>query len=205
MLKGYFLAPKTYSYYLNDNKCVMRFKGPAKNMVDPEWYISQLNNPSRTEQIMVTRDFMIDWHSLNIFKKERLHRLGITLGTKREPVFHREKFVGTEPIHIEDLSSLDNVGKTIIKSIKKYIIQLKNENQILGEKLAQKEREIEKKELLFDGVDEISDTTSDSDSDSDSNNPNLEDKHSQEQEKQLMPKEQINNLVKKRIKDLDDP
>ena len=41
------------------------------------------------------------------------------------------------------MSSLDHIGKQIIKSLRNQIIQLQTENNILQQKLAQKEREIE--------------------------------------------------------------
>ena len=41
ILNGYFLAPKAYCYFQIDGKNVVRFKGPAKNLVNPEWFESQ--------------------------------------------------------------------------------------------------------------------------------------------------------------------
>lgn len=48
----------------------------------------------------------------------------------------------TDPIDIKDLSCLDHIGKLIIKSLRNNLILLQTENNILNEKLSQKEREI---------------------------------------------------------------
>jgi hypothetical protein len=85
----------------------------------------------------VESNFRIDWHTLNIIKKDTLVRLGIKLGVKRIPVYHRDVWIDTDPIDIKDLSGLDHIGKLIIKSLR-----LQTENQILSEKLSQKEREM---------------------------------------------------------------
>lgn len=145
VMKGYFLAPKSYYYYTIDGKNVLKYKGPAKNQVNPEWFELQYADPSRTDQVPVVANFRIDWHTLNIIKKDTLVSLGIKLGTKRIPVYHRDVWVDTEPIDIKDLSCLDHIGKQIIKSLRNDVIQLQKENQILNEKLAQKEREIAEK------------------------------------------------------------
>ena len=145
VMKGYFLAPKSYFYIAIDSTNVLKYKGPAKNQVYPEWFESQYADPSRTELVPVEANFRIDWHTLNIIKKDTLVRLGITLGTKRRPVYHREVWVDTDPIDIKDLSRLDHIGKQIIKSLRNDLIQLQTENNILNEKLSQKEREIDER------------------------------------------------------------
>ena len=142
VMKGYFLAPKSYFYIAIDGTNVHKFKGPAKNLVNPEWFELQYADPSRTEVVPVEANFRIDWHTLNIIKKETLVRLRIQLGTKRIPVYHRDVWVDTDPIDIKDLSCLDHIGKQIIKSLRNDVIQLQIENDILNEKLSQKEREI---------------------------------------------------------------
>lgn len=142
VMKGYFLAPKSYFYIAIDGTNVLKYKGPAKYQVYPEWFESQYADPSRTELVPVEANFRIDWHTLNIIKKDTLVRLGIKLGTKRIPVYHRDVWVDTDPIDIKDLSSLDHIGKQIIKSLRNDVIQLQTENNILNEKFSQKEREI---------------------------------------------------------------
>lgn len=114
-------------------------------MVSPKWFESQYADPSRTEQVQVKANFRIDWHTLNIIKKETLVRLGIKLETKRIAVYHRDVWVDTDPIDVKDLSCLDHIGKQIIKSLRNDLILLQNENKILNQLLSQKEREIEER------------------------------------------------------------
>ncbi|XP_074561393.1 DNA polymerase-like, partial [Curcuma longa] len=90
IVKGYFLAPKSYFYIAMGGTNVLKYKGPAKNQVYPEWFELQYANPSRTEQVPVAANFRIDWHSLNIIKKDTMVRLGIKLGNKRKPVYDRD-------------------------------------------------------------------------------------------------------------------
>lgn len=143
IMKGYFLAPKSYFYITIDGKKVLKYKGLAKNLVYPEWFESQYEDPSRTKLVGVEANFRIDWHTLNIIKKDTLVRLGIKQGSKRIPVSHRDvPWVDTDPIDIKDLSSLDHIGIKIIKLLRNDVIQLQTENNILNEKFSQKEREI---------------------------------------------------------------
>lgn len=145
IMKGYFLAPKAYFYTAIDGTNVLKYKGPAKSLVYPEWFESQYADPSRTEMVPVTANFRIDWHTLNINKKDTLVKLGIKLGTKRIPVYHSDVWVDTDPIYINDLSSIDHIGKKIIQFLKNDLIQLQNEKNILSQKLDHKEREIDQR------------------------------------------------------------
>lgn len=140
--KGYFLAPKSYFYIAINGTNVLKYKGPAKNQVYPEWFESQYADPSRTELVQVSANFRIDWHTFNIIKKDTLVMLGIKLGTKRKPVYHGDLWVDTEPIEVTDLSCLNYIGKGIIKSLRHEVIQLQTENLNLKDKFSQKEREI---------------------------------------------------------------
>lgn len=142
VMKGYFLAPKCYFYIAKDSTNVLKYKGPAKSQVSPEWFESQFADPSRTEVVPVEANFRIDWHTLNIVKKDTLVRLGIKQGTKRVPVYQRDVWVDTDPIDINDLSCLDYIGQKIIKSLRKKVIQLGDENTKLLAILAEREREI---------------------------------------------------------------
>lgn len=85
--KGIFLAPKAY-YLENEKNEVLKFKGQAKNLVDPEWFKSQLEAPSREEQVPVVSNFRIDWPNLTVRKMETVVKLGLKLGVKRTPVYH---------------------------------------------------------------------------------------------------------------------
>ena len=121
ILEGYFLAPKAYCYNTIDDQNVTKFKGPAKDHVNQEWFISQFKNPSRIEQVQVSTNFRIDWSALNIGKKETLVKLGIKEGNKRIPEYNKDIWVDTQPIHIEDLDALDHMGKLIIKELKNQL------------------------------------------------------------------------------------
>ena len=55
---------------------------------------------------------------------------------------HRDAWVDTDPIDIKDLSNLDHISQKIVKLLRNDVIQLQTENNILNEKLSQKEREI---------------------------------------------------------------
>ncbi|XP_075513627.1 uncharacterized protein LOC142548884 [Primulina tabacum] len=94
-----------------------------KGIVDRRQEI-EYADPSRTELVPVKANFRIDWHTLNIIKKDTIVKLGIKLGTKRIPVYHGDAWVDTDPIDIKDLSFLDHDGKEIIKSLRNYVIQL---------------------------------------------------------------------------------
>lgn len=141
--KGIFLAPKAYCYSRIDGSDVLKFKGPAKHLVKPEWFVSQYTDLSRKELVEVSSNFRIDWHSLNIIRKDTFINLGIKQGTKRIPVYLGDVWVDTDPMEIKDLSGLNHIGKRIIKSLGNALIQLQAENEILNQKLSQKEREIE--------------------------------------------------------------
>lgn len=131
ILRGYFLAPKSYSYIPIDGEGVVKYKGPAKHMVSTEWFEAQYADPSRTEHVTVTSNFRVDWHTLNIIKKDTLVRLGLKLENKRKPVFINDIWQDTEPIEIKDLSCLNHVGKLIMELLLIKIKQLQIENEML--------------------------------------------------------------------------
>jgi len=142
IINGYFLAPKSYFYTSTEGKNVLKFKGPAKNLIKPEWFKAQYKDPSRTEQVSINSNFRIDWPALNVLKKKILVTLGIKLGNKRIPIYDKDVWVDTDPIHIYDLSCLNHIGKEIIKYLRSTLIQLQIENQTLNEKFNKKESEI---------------------------------------------------------------
>ncbi|KAK4422101.1 hypothetical protein Salat_2161100 [Sesamum alatum] len=49
-------------------------------------------DPSRTEQVLVSSNFRVDWHTLNIIKKDTLVRIGLKLVSKRMPVYHCDQW-----------------------------------------------------------------------------------------------------------------
>ena len=75
IMKGYFLAPKSYFYVTKDGKEVLKYKGPGKTQVTPEWFEEQYADPSRKVMVPVQAKFRIDWSTLDIFKKDILVRL----------------------------------------------------------------------------------------------------------------------------------
>lgn len=67
---GIFLAPKSYTLVTDDAGDIIKHKGPAKGIVNHEWFESQYADLSRTKQITIESNFRIDWHTLNIAKKD---------------------------------------------------------------------------------------------------------------------------------------
>ncbi|CAB4280624.1 unnamed protein product [Prunus armeniaca] len=84
VMKGYFLAPKSYCYIAIGGSNILKYKGPAKNQVNQEWFESQYADPSRTKQVPVEANFRIDWHTLNIIKKDTMVRVGLQLGDQED-------------------------------------------------------------------------------------------------------------------------
>lgn len=96
---GYFLAPKCYSYgTMSGGTNVLKFKGPAKDKITPEWFEEQYTDIYRKVYEKVVANFRIDWRTLDIRKKETIIRLGILLASKRDPVFKDNQWVDTIPI-----------------------------------------------------------------------------------------------------------
>ncbi|XP_038876624.1 DNA polymerase-like [Benincasa hispida] len=124
IMKGYFLAPKSYCYIpIEGGKTVLKYKGPAKDLVYPEWFESQYADPSRTKR-----------------KKDTLVKIGIKLESKRIPVYQDTLWVDTEPVEVIDLSCLNDVSRKIIQSLWNETNQLQNENRILKKQLVEVEQ-----------------------------------------------------------------
>lgn len=118
-------------------------------MVTPEWFELQYADPSREVNVSITSNFRIDWHTLNILRKESMVSLSIKQGGKRIPIYDKDNiWKDTEPIDIKDLSSLDYMGKLIVNSLRKQISLLQNEKNIL---ISQLSKEGEKDETLKEG------------------------------------------------------
>ncbi|KAL2248143.1 UNVERIFIED_CONTAM: hypothetical protein Sindi_2666600 [Sesamum indicum] len=107
----YFLAPKSYFLETEEGDNVLKHKGAAKAFISKEWFESQYQDLSRTEQIQVSANFRIDYKSMNITRKNTMVRLGIKEGTKRKPVYDENIWVDTEPIEITDLGKGNEIGE----------------------------------------------------------------------------------------------
>ena len=139
---GIFLAPKSYLLKTLDYGDIIKHKGAAKDLVDAEWFESQFENMSRTMHTTVKQNFRIDWHTLNITKKEVHVSLGIQVGTKREPVYDTNNiWVDTLPKDVIDYGGQES---TILK-LELNMIQEKYESEIASLK-----SEIDKKDQVID-------------------------------------------------------
>ncbi|XP_059067854.1 DNA polymerase-like [Cryptomeria japonica] len=107
--KGIFLAPKSYTLITEEASDIIKHKGPAKDLVNVDWFKSQYTDLSRTQQITVESNFRIDWHILNIAKKSYQINLGIKLGSKREPIYDNNNvWVDTQPKDVTDFASQES-------------------------------------------------------------------------------------------------
>lgn len=112
--RGIFLAPKSYMLEIEDDRHIIKHKGPAKELVTSEWFQKQFADPSLTEQISFHSNFRIDWKKLQIEKKEILIKLGLPKSSKRENVYDSNNvWIGTRSINVIDLGSKD--ATTILK------------------------------------------------------------------------------------------
>ncbi|GJY79435.1 DNA polymerase-like protein [Tanacetum coccineum] len=142
IVKGFFLAPKAYSYYTLEGSTVKKYKGPAKDKVTTKWFKKQYAEPSRRVQVKVDAKFKIDWESLDI-KNQEIFSLGLKERSKRLPVYDSNKnWVDTEPIAIHDLSNIDYISRKVISSLSDRVLLLENER--LNDKLEERNREIDK-------------------------------------------------------------
>lgn len=127
ILEGYFLAPKSYYYKTKEKKDVLKFKGPLKDHVRKDIFNTLYLNPDTKIPVKNLRKFKVNIKDLTVREEERIETLGIKLGNKRNPVFRSGDWVDSEPIDIEDLSSLNYIGKRVFKSLKKRLNEMKEE------------------------------------------------------------------------------
>lgn len=113
--------------------------GLAKDLVNAEWFESQYQDMSRTKQVKVESNFRIDWHTLDIMKKEYLRNLGIQVNTKREAVFDENNiWVDTKPKHVIDFGGQES---SILEILDRELKIMKHENALIKEQLDNKDRE----------------------------------------------------------------
>ncbi|XP_075515543.1 DNA polymerase-like [Primulina tabacum] len=112
--KGIFLAPKSYMLEIEEDRHIIKHKGPAKELVTSDWFQRLLDNFSLTEQIPTSANFRIDWKELRIVKKDLLLKLGLPRSTKRDNVYDSNNvWIDTKPIEVIDIGSQD--ATTILK------------------------------------------------------------------------------------------
>ena len=106
--RGIFLAPKSYMLDIEDDRHIIKHKGPAKDLVTSEWFQRQLADLSLMEQISTSANFRIDWKELKIVKKDLLINLGLQQSTKRDNVYDDNNvWIDTRPREVIDLGSKD--------------------------------------------------------------------------------------------------
>jgi len=146
--KGMFVAPKTYYLKTVDEHNVIKFKGPAKTMIHPEWFEKQYADPSLKTLVEVKSNFKVKLSTLEVTSTKNSYILRLSLDPKRVRLFETESgaWADTMPLHINDLSGLDHMGKRRIASLRNKISELQVYNSILEEKFFQKGSEVENKE-----------------------------------------------------------
>jgi hypothetical protein len=95
------VAPKAYYISTKDNDQVIKYKGAGKYLVTPEWFELQLFNPSRTENMVDTNKFKMDWKTFKILKfltpfVQSYQRL-LSLGLRRSCLPMSNTSTGTNP------------------------------------------------------------------------------------------------------------
>lgn len=143
--KGFFLAAKAYAYATYDANNVIKFKGPAKDLVNLDWFKEQYEQPSRRMQVSVKSKFRINWEKQEIFEKETLYSLGIKQNTKRINLPDGD----TIPIEVNELSALNDAPKRVLKSLVKRLHRVETEKKNILEILSNKEnkeKEIKERE-----------------------------------------------------------
>ncbi|XP_048489772.2 DNA polymerase-like [Beta vulgaris subsp. vulgaris] len=145
LVRAYFLAPKCYCYATEESEGktkVLKFKGAGKSVITPEWFEEQYADPSRSLTEKVTSHFRPDWKELEVIKKESTISLRTVSSTKRKSSFDENgKWVGTDPLDINDLSCLNYIGTKLFFNLKRKNALLENENSALSQKLVQLELE----------------------------------------------------------------
>lgn len=106
--RGIFLAPKSSSLEVEDDRKIIKHKGPAKDFVTTEWFVRQFMDLSQTKVIPTSANLRIDWSDLKIVKKDMLIKLGPPTSTKREKVYEKNNlWIDTRPIEVIDLGTKD--------------------------------------------------------------------------------------------------
>ena len=67
---GIFLAPKSYLLNIEDEKAIIKHKGPAKELVTSQWFRDVLADHTHKKEMKTHTNFKIDWKKLQIGKKD---------------------------------------------------------------------------------------------------------------------------------------
>lgn len=115
-----FFAPKTYYLKTVDEHNVIQFKGPAKTLIDPEWFEKQYADPSLKTVVEVKSNFKVKLSTLEVTSTTNSYILRLSPDPKRERLFEvkSKAWVDTMPLHINDLSGLKHSGKQRIASLR---------------------------------------------------------------------------------------
>lgn len=105
---------------IEDDRHIIKHKGPAKDLVTSEWFQRQLADLSLMDQISTSANFRINWKELKIVKKELLINLGLPHSTKRENVYDSNNvWIDTRPREVIDLGSKDATTIYLFEQLRK--------------------------------------------------------------------------------------
>ncbi|XP_050217580.1 DNA polymerase-like [Mercurialis annua] len=108
------LAPKSYMLDIEDDRHIIKHKGPAKELLTSKWFKDILADQSLRDQIPTIANFRIDWKKLQIGRKVILIKLGLPQSTKRDMFYDSNNiWIDTRPIDVIDLGNQD--ANTILK------------------------------------------------------------------------------------------
>ena len=128
VLKGYFLAPKTYTLLTQEKGKIIKHKGAGKGSVDFEWFEKQLADPSRKMKVKVESPFQIDWNNLLIKQKTWDVTLGTKTDSKRKPFYVKNVWVDTTPKDVYDITGYENlITPLLLKHQKEKFDKKENE------------------------------------------------------------------------------
>ena len=142
--KGIFLAPKSYSLEVEDDRHIIKQKGPSKNLVTSEWFKRQFADLSRTEDIPTSANFRIDWSNLKIMRKDYRVKLSLPRSNKRESVYNEKKeWVDRKPIEVIDMGSPDATAKLKLQLMEEREKEVAEKEKKMADEDARREKEME--------------------------------------------------------------